>query len=205
MLGVVRATPRLRSPLVLPSEVKGTEVGLQLITPDLDQALSGRITIRVNHHMPAPIPQFALQRHPLRAIALIFGIWTSFALTGCGGEGPYTGSLYPVKGQVLLADGQPLTGGTIQFIPKLGGLRASGTIESDGTFSLKSIGSREGAAPGEYKVRIEPSSNMLAKKARKSPKLPFATKYRELEGNTGLTATIKAEPMQLEPFRLEAG
>jgi hypothetical protein len=126
-------------------------------------------------------------------------------LIGCGGTGPYSGRLYPVKGQVLLADGKPLTSGTVQFIPKEEGLPASGKIEADGTFSLKSLKSREGAAPGVYKVRIEPSSELLAKKGRTAPKLPFASKYREYDGETGLTATIKAEPMQLEPFRLEAG
>ena len=75
---------------------------------------------------------------------------------GCGRSGPYRGSLYPVKGQVLLADGKPLPGGTVQFIPKDGGLPASGRIEEDGTFTLRSK-TGEGGAPGEYKVRIEPS------------------------------------------------
>jgi hypothetical protein len=132
--------------------------------------------------------------------------WAALALlglAGCGGPGPYTGSLYPVKGQVLLADGKPLAGGAVQFIPTRGGLPASGKIEADGTFSLKSK-SRDGAAPGEYRVRIEPSSELLARKGRAAPKLPFASKYREYDGNTGLTATVKAGETQLEPFRLEA-
>src|SRR5271167_1761439 len=75
----------------------------------------------------------------------------------CGGPGPYSGALYPVKGQVLLADGTPLTGGLVQFIPMEGGLPASGVIGPDGTFSLKSLKTRQGAAPGQYKVRIETS------------------------------------------------
>jgi hypothetical protein len=82
-------------------------------------------------------------------------------------------------------------------------LPASGTIDADGTFSLKSK-TREGAAPGEYKVRIEPSAELLAKKGKAAPKLPFASRYREYDGETGLTATIKAEATQLEPFRLDA-
>jgi hypothetical protein len=133
-------------------------------------------------------------------------IWVAVSLlglAGCGGPGPYTGSLYPIKGRVLLADGTPLTGGTVQFIPARGGLPASGRIDADGTFSLKSK-SREGAAPGEYKVRIEPSAELLARKGKTGPKLPFASKYREYDGNTGLTATINAGATQLEPFRLEA-
>jgi hypothetical protein len=124
-------------------------------------------------------------------------------LTGCGGPGPYTGTIYSVKGQVLLADGTPLTGGFVQFIPVQGGLPASGAITGDGTFSLKTGKSREGAAPGEYKVRIEPSSALLAKKGKRTEKLPFAEKYREYDGNTGLTASINANATTLEPFRLE--
>ncbi len=124
-------------------------------------------------------------------------------LAGCGGPGPYTGSLYAVRGRVLLADGSPLTGGTVKFIPMRGGLPASGRIAADGTFSLKSK-SRDGAAPGEYKVRIEPSAELLVRKGRAAPKLPFAAKYREYDGDTGLTATINAGETQLEPFRLEA-
>ena len=136
-------------------------------------------------------------------LACTTALWL-LSLAGCGRDGPYSGSLYPVKGQVLLADGKPLTSGTVQFIPKEGGLPASGKIAQDGTFSLKSK-TREGAAPGEYKVRIEPGSELLAKKGRSAPKLPFAAKYREYDGETGLTATIRAQPTELEPFRLDPG
>ncbi len=73
---------------------------------------------------------------------------------------------------MLLADGKPLTGGSVQFIPKQGGLPASGKIESDGTFSLTSLKSREGAAPGEYKVRIEPSSELLRQEGQEGPEAP---------------------------------
>ena len=124
-------------------------------------------------------------------------------LAGCGGPGPYTGSLYPVKGQVLFADGKPLSDGTVQFLPTRGGWPASGRIAADGTFSLKSK-TRDGAAPGEYRVRIEPGAEWLAKKGRAAPKLPFASKYREYDGDTGLTATVTTGGTQLEPFRLEA-
>jgi hypothetical protein len=122
---------------------------------------------------------------------------------GCGGPGPYSGALYPVKGRVLLADGRPVTGGAVHFIPKQGGWPASGRIEADGTFSLKSK-TRDGAAPGEYKVRIEPAAELLARKGREAPKLPFASRYREYDGETGLTATIPAAATELGPFRLEA-
>ena len=141
--------------------------------------------------------------HPTPGHAARFALVLLCGVAGCGGPGPYSGALYPVNGQVLLADGKPLTGGSLRFIPTQGGLPASGKIGSDGTFTLKTK-SRDGAAPGQYKVRIEPSQELLAKKGRSAPKLPFAAKYREYDGETGLTATVKAGPTQLEPFRLES-
>jgi hypothetical protein len=144
---------------------------------------------------PHLLPLSPVVRRPRVRFAFLFLL----DLAGCGGQP----TLYPVKGQVLLADGKGMTGGSVQFIPKRGGLPAAGIIGEDGTFSLKSLKTREGAAPGEYKVRIEPRSELLAKKGRAAQKLPFASKYREYDGNTGLTATIKAEETQLEPFRLE--
>ncbi len=135
--------------------------------------------------------------------ALVIVLSSLVALTGCGGSGLYSGPLYPTTGQVLLADGHPLTGGSVRFIPKQSGLPATGKIAADGTFSLTTK-TREGAAPGEYKVRIEPSPEMVSKKGGVVKKLPFAAKYRNYEGDTGLTATVEAGPTRLEPFRLEA-
>lgn len=125
------------------------------------------------------------------------------AASGCGGSGPYSGTLYPTTGQVLLADGQPLAGGSVRFIPTGGGLPATGKIGPDGRFSLMTK-TREGAAPGEYKIRIEPSPEMVSKKGGTGGRLPFAAKYRNYEGDTGLTATVEARSTELEPFRLES-
>ncbi|MBX6311954.1 MAG: hypothetical protein IRY99_03390 [Isosphaeraceae bacterium] len=139
-----------------------------------------------------------------RGIGLGLALLSLLAWSGCGGAGPYSGALYPVKGQVLLADGKPLTGGSVQFIPKNGGLPCSGKIEPDGTFSLVTQPARDGAAPGEYKVRIEPSSELLSRKGGAGKKLPFAARYRDYDGETGLTATIPPGSSQLKPFRLDA-
>jgi hypothetical protein len=133
---------------------------------------------------------------------VIFPLLLSVAV-GCG-SGQYTGPVYPVRGRVLLADGKPMTAGAVQFIPAPGGLLASGAIGKDGTFTLVSLDRREGAAPGAYKVRIEPTPEMTAPKGRKARILPFAERYRAEDGETGLIATVKAEPTELEPFRLDA-
>ncbi len=150
--------------------------------------------------MPSTTPRLSPLSLAVRGPNVKLGFLFLLGLAGCGGQP----TLYPVKGQVLLADGKPLNGGSVQFIPKQGGLPAVGIIGEDGTFSLKSLKTREGAAPGEYKIRIEPSAELLIKKGRTAQKLPFASKYREYDGNTGLTAIIEAGTTQLEPFRLES-
>ena len=122
-------------------------------------------------------------------------------LAGCGGFAS-SSTLYPTTGQVILADGRPLTEGAVRFIPVAAGQPATGTIGSDGKFSLRTR-DQEGAAAGDYKVRIDPSPGLLKKGVAKS-KIPFAVKYRNYEGDTGLTATVESGPTQLEPFRLEA-
>ena len=98
-------------------------------------------------------------------------------------------------------DGKPLTTGRVEFIPVKGGMPAAGDIGADGSFSLKTGNGQEGAPAGEYKVRLEPTT-LAAKKAGKTASLPFPAKYADEDANTGLTATVKAEPTTLEPFKL---
>jgi len=129
----------------------------------------------------------------------------ALGLAGCGGDAkPYAGEVYPVKGQVLLASGKPLTGGRVHFLPKeMGGMPASGDIGSDGSYTLKTADSRDGAAPGDYKVRIEPSADLKGTLGKPKP-LPFASSYTDIDGDTGLTATVKAEATTIPPFQLTA-
>lgn len=127
-------------------------------------------------------------------------------LGGCGTSdgGVQKQTVYPVKGSVVLADGKPLSGGKIYFVPKAGAVMSEGTVGSDGAFALETGGSGEGAPAGDYKVRVEPAdaSALSTKKASTGKALPFARKYLD-EDASGLTATVKAEPNQLEPFRLK--
>jgi hypothetical protein len=127
-------------------------------------------------------------------------------LSGCGepAGGTRKETLYPVKGQVQLAGGKPLAGGTVVFIPASGqDASPRGDVDANGNFALKT-GDAEGAPAGEYKVRIEPAlAAMKQKGGIVDPKvLPFPGKYAEEDGNTGLTATVKTEPTTLEPFKL---
>jgi hypothetical protein len=108
--------------------------------------------------------------------------------------------VYEVKGKVLLADGQPLDNGWVYFVPKGDlPLTPSGVIGSDGTFSLVTGGSGEGAPAGDYKIRIE---TLVSQSAQKSKKPLFPFKYTD-EDSSGLEVTIRPEPNQLKPFQLK--
>ena len=90
-----------------------------------------------------------------QAQRLVVAVWAGLA--GCRNSDSLPAlPVYEVKGKVLLADGKPLRGGLISFVPK-GDLPVtpSGVIASDGTFSLVTGGSGDGAPPGDYKVRVE--------------------------------------------------
>jgi hypothetical protein len=124
----------------------------------------------------------------------------SVAVAGCrGGDSLPSLQVYPVKGKVLLADGTPLKSGWVYLVPKSGlPVTPSAQLASDGTFSIVTGGSGEGAPAGEYKVRIEAPQFGGGPKSKKSP-VPF--KYTD-EDSSGLTAKVEAQPNQLEPFRL---
>jgi hypothetical protein len=126
------------------------------------------------------------------------GLWLSAAMVigsaGCG-ESFRLPTTYPVKGKVLLPDGQPLTSGRIMLISQESGLTFGGTISADGTYTVKS-GTREGAPAGNYKVRIEIDETSLpqakGRKGQRSARLPFDNKYTD-EDASQLTATVKPD------------
>lgn len=75
------------------------------------------------------------------------------AASGCGSSGP---KLEKVTGKVTL-DGQPLAGANVNFEPEdysTGLQAASGRTGTDGTYSLSTFTSGDGAMVGKYKVTI---------------------------------------------------
>jgi hypothetical protein len=144
---------------------------------------------------------------PQRASALLLAALAG--LGGCGGDDNPVEKFqtYEVKGQVLLADGKPLKGGMIHFeAPDNLSRKAIGKIAPDGTFALNTGGSGPGAAPGQYKVRVEPEdpTPRAAKDRRGSRpgRPPFPVKYTD-EDASGLVFTLTPAPTQLEPIRLK--
>ncbi len=149
------------------------------------------------------LKSFVVSRFPFtRGLGLLIAC-LALAATGCGETAKqYSGPVSQVTGKVLLASGKPLTSGRIIFLPQeSGGMPATGDIGSDGGFTLKSPDGRDGAGPGTYKVRIEPAAELRAKKGKTAPPLPFPAIYTDEDGDTGLTATVKGEPTQVE-FKL---
>jgi hypothetical protein len=125
----------------------------------------------------------------------------SAGLAGCGNSGSLPRlQVYEVKGKVVLADGKPLTGGVVSFVP-IGDLpiTPSATIASDGTFSVVTGGSGEGAPTGDYKVRIEAPG---LSQDPKSKKPLFPSKYTD-EDSSRLVVTVRPQTNQLDPFVLK--
>ncbi len=60
-----------------------------------------------------------------------------------------------VEGVVLL-DGKPLAGATVQFIPQGKGRDATGGTDANGEFVMSTFEPRDGVLPGSYKVVIAP-------------------------------------------------
>lgn len=135
----------------------------------------------------------------------LFGVALSVLPLGCGGSGGTVnvGTLYPVTGKVILPGGKPLSTGRVEFVPVKGGPSIFGDLESDGSFKLKTGDGQEGAPSGDYKIRLEPTS-VATKKATNAKGIvyPFPSFYADEDANTGLTATVKAEPNTLAPFKL---
>jgi hypothetical protein len=119
-------------------------------------------------------------------------------LAGCSGTNSNQAT-YEVKGKVLLANGKPLNSGRVTFVGAQGLLpEVSGEIQQDGSFTLTTRSSGDGAVPGNYKVRIEPEG----RKNARTGKIGFPPKYVD-EDSSGIRVTVLPEPNRLDPFTLK--
>lgn len=128
------------------------------------------------------------------------GLFLLVSLCGCGSDGP---KLYSVTGKVFVGD-KPAEGATVVFHSKSGGqnsLTPSGTVQADGSFTLRSHPHGEGAPAGEYTVLITWYPPDAREQENPTNKLP--AKYASLE-QSPLKATVAEEATELEPFRLPA-
>ncbi len=94
----------------------------------------------------------ALPRVPSPLAIATLGL---LAIVGCGESGP---EIVPVSGQVII-DGEPLTRGNIQVIPK-GYRAASGKIGPDGRFTLTTFEPGDGVVRGTHQVAVSSHENL---------------------------------------------
>lgn len=89
-----------------------------------------------------------------RTIALGLLVLLAPLSSGCGGGPKRT----PVRGRVLYADGRPVTAASVCFTPDAAkgnnGQLATGLLQRDGTFVLRTYPHGDGALIGAYKVTI---------------------------------------------------
>jgi hypothetical protein len=121
-------------------------------------------------------------------------------LAGCSGEGMKTAV---VKGKVTY-QGNPVPGGTVTFVPDAGGPPATGEIRPDGTFTMTTYKSGDGAVLGKHKVFIvamEDTSGKLPEERSGTPPPIIPNKYTSL-ATSPLTAEVADRENNVE-FNLQ--
>lgn len=139
--------------------------------------------------------------HPLavRGLVAVGGAVLLAALAGCGAGAP---KLSPVRGKVFHGD-KPAEGATVVFQPKGGATTAppSGTVQADGSFTLRTHPHGEGAPPGEYVVLVTWYPPDARSQENAKSKLP--PRYADPE-QTPFKATVGDGATELEPFQIPA-
>jgi hypothetical protein len=121
---------------------------------------------------------------------------------GCGPPRVAQVATVPVKGKVVLANGQAVPAGRVTFVSKetnVGGVEPFGDLQKDGTFTLMTQKPGDGAPAGRYRVWIDLVDYRNPPKTFTSSPVP--TKYRSgstsdlevevREGENDLTLTLK--------------
>ena len=98
------------------------------------------------------MPSSSNPRHfPLSVRCLVLaGLATILVATGCSNK-PRP---YPVNGQIVFDDGEPLTGGRIEVRSLEHPLVARGSVDRDGKFQLTTYEFNDGAVAGKHEVLI---------------------------------------------------
>jgi len=133
-----------------------------------------------------------------RIVCLLLALVT----VGCGSR-----RTLPVEGVVLL-DGKPLAGASVQFIPEDKGRAATGETDASGRFMMSTFKPRDGALAGSYKVVISPPTGAIDKTQyasaedamsaasrmpkKESPKPSFPQKYSRPD-QTPLTQVVPVQ------------
>lgn len=115
-------------------------------------------------------------------------------LSGCGGSGADLPETYEVKGKVVQADGNAMSGGLIEFQSTTGpAVTINGEIQQDGTFTLATMFDEErlpGALPGTYRVVIMPMMSDHAEEQHNFEPITVPQTY-EVKADAANDFTIK--------------
>jgi hypothetical protein len=137
--------------------------------------------------MPPSVPRAV----SMRPTAVLIGLGLLLiSAPGCDGS-----KLYPVEGTIVYPDGEAVTGlagASVEFDPVAGKEGARGEVQADGAFRLGTHKPGDGAAPGEYRVSIQPPLPALD---RPAPRV-LDRRYENV-ATSGLRVTIKAETNHL--------
>jgi hypothetical protein len=118
---------------------------------------------------------------------------------GCGGgSAAPAAAMHAVKGKVVPPKTGSIAGAKIVFVADGEGARdASGEIQADGSFELKSPGYGDGIAEGKYKIKFESPTGASSKGSK--PKIPLNLLD---EDGSGLTEVIKPNTTEVGPYDL---
>jgi hypothetical protein len=122
-----------------------------------------------------------------------FFLIVAVSLAGCGPRSVTLMATVPVKGKVLLADGEPVRAGRVTFVPKdadMGGAEPFGDLQKDGTFVLSTQKQGDGAVPGRYVVYIDPIDYRSAS-PKKLTANPVPERYRR-SATSDLVVEVRA-------------
>lgn len=86
--------------------------------------------------------------------------------TGCGSSEGYQGDLVPVSGKMTFK-GRPLTKGVVKFDPGDDGKVAKGELQPDGSFTLSTFKTGDGAAAAHHRVTVSGTGSEAAAKKGK--------------------------------------
>ena len=112
------------------------------------------------------------------------------SLVGCG-SGART---YPAGGRVTFPDGSPLDGGAVEFrsLDTDPSVSARGMINADGTFSLTTYESDDGAVEGKHQALIvpkRPDGHRWEELRFSGQPPPFDPRFQRFD-TSGLTFTV---------------
>jgi hypothetical protein len=138
---------------------------------------------------------------PRFARYLIIPTMALVMLAGCSASQEPPPATYPVRGKVLLSNGQPAYPASITFYAKdKPGNDAMALTGPDGSFALGTFSKDDGAIPGHYAVTIEPLA-LGTGSAKNLPRITIPKQYLS-ESNTPLNVEVKEGDNVLQPFQL---